>query len=175
MDLSRKVFDDVSQLIDSRENPTPMVRLGRIAPPEGGRIPSLGRKIPGILRTPEEAVAAIGAVIEFFRAHGTARERFGDTLHRTGIAALEIHLRERMTRFMTHLLDITGDVCPMTFVKVRMGLANIEPSGKLTVRLKEAALKNVISSLKTEGHRVTRVTQREGDFLLEIERGGAGA
>ncbi|HZW37063.1 MAG: PLP-dependent cysteine synthase family protein [Deltaproteobacteria bacterium] len=38
MDLSRKVFDDVSQLIGSRENPTPMVRLGRIAPPEEGQI-----------------------------------------------------------------------------------------------------------------------------------------
>jgi cysteine synthase len=38
MDLSRRVFDDVSQLIGSRENPTPLVRLGRIAPPEGGGI-----------------------------------------------------------------------------------------------------------------------------------------
>ncbi len=38
MDLSRRVFDDVSQLIGSRENPTPLVRLGRIAPPQGGTI-----------------------------------------------------------------------------------------------------------------------------------------
>ncbi len=38
MDLSRKVFDDVSQLIGSRENPTPLVRLGRIAPAGGGTI-----------------------------------------------------------------------------------------------------------------------------------------
>ncbi len=38
MDLSRRVFDDVSQLIGSRENPTPMVRLGRIARPQGGTI-----------------------------------------------------------------------------------------------------------------------------------------
>jgi len=38
MDLSRKVFDDVSQLIGSRENPTPLVRLGRIAPAGGGAI-----------------------------------------------------------------------------------------------------------------------------------------
>jgi cysteine synthase len=36
MDLSRKVFDDVSQLIGSRKNPTPMVRLRRLAPTEGG-------------------------------------------------------------------------------------------------------------------------------------------
>ena len=38
MDLSRRVFDDVSQLIGSRENPTPLVRLGRIPPQGGGEI-----------------------------------------------------------------------------------------------------------------------------------------
>jgi S-sulfo-L-cysteine synthase (O-acetyl-L-serine-dependent) len=38
MDLSRRVFDDVSQLIGSRENPTPLVRLRRMAPPGAGTI-----------------------------------------------------------------------------------------------------------------------------------------
>ena len=38
MDLSRKVFDDVSQLIGLRENPTPIVRLRRVAPPGNGEI-----------------------------------------------------------------------------------------------------------------------------------------
>jgi cysteine synthase len=38
MDLSRRVFDDVSQMIGSRKNPTPLVRLGRIAPPGRGGI-----------------------------------------------------------------------------------------------------------------------------------------
>lgn len=38
MDLSRKVFDDVSQLIGSRENPTPVVRLKRLPPPGTGEI-----------------------------------------------------------------------------------------------------------------------------------------
>jgi len=67
------------------------------------------------------------------------------------------------------LLDITGDVCPMTFVKVKMGLQRIVPPGKLNVRLKEEALKNVISSLKTEGHRVTNVSREGTIFLLEVE------
>ena len=71
----------------------------------------------------------------------------------------------------TPQLDITGDVCPMTFVKVKMGLHEIAPSGKLNVRLKEEALKNVISSLKTEGHRVTNVSREEGIFLLEVTKG----
>ena len=69
----------------------------------------------------------------------------------------------------TPLLDITGDVCPMTFVKVKMGLQQVPPLGTLTVRLKEEALKNVISALKTEGHRVTNVSREGTIFLLEVE------
>ena len=37
-------------------------------------------------------------------------------------------------------------------------------------RLKEEALKNVISSLKTEGHRVTNVSREGTIFLLEVEK-----
>ena len=70
----------------------------------------------------------------------------------------------------TPLLDITGYVCPMTFVQVNMALQGIAPAGKLSVRLKEEALKNVISSLKTEGHRVTNVSREGTIFLLEVEK-----
>jgi len=38
MDLTRRVFDDVSQLIGSRENPTPIVRLGRLQAADRGDI-----------------------------------------------------------------------------------------------------------------------------------------
>jgi dissimilatory sulfite reductase (desulfoviridin) alpha/beta subunit len=107
-----------------------------------GRRPSLGRRILGVLRTKEEAMAAILAVLDFFREHGKPRERFGDTLQRTGLPALE------------------------SFVKVKMGLQRVPPLGTLTVRPKEEALKSVISSLKTEGHRVTNVAREEGVFLL---------
>ncbi len=74
---------------------------------------------------------------------------------------------------MIPLLDITGDVCPMTFVKVKIGLTQVRPSGKINVLLREEALKNVISSLKSEGHKVTRVEGKESVFLLEVERGAA--
>ncbi len=76
---------------------------------------------------------------------------------------------------MNPVLDITKDVCPMTFVKVKMGLMKVAPSGKLGVLLKEEALKNVISSLKAEGHKVTRVERRERFFLLVVEKNGPGA
>lgn len=38
MDLERRVFDDVSQLIGSRENPTPLVRLRRVVPGNGAEV-----------------------------------------------------------------------------------------------------------------------------------------
>jgi dissimilatory sulfite reductase (desulfoviridin) alpha/beta subunit len=60
-----------------------------------GRRPSLGRRIPGVLRTKEETMAAILAVLDFFRDHGKPRERFGDTLQRTGFPALETFVKER--------------------------------------------------------------------------------
>jgi len=70
-------------------------------------------------------------------------------------------------------LDITGDVCPMTFVKVKIALTTIAPWGKLAVLVKEEALKNVVSSLHSEGHRVTGVARRESAFLIEVEKRGA--
>jgi anaerobic sulfite reductase subunit C len=60
-----------------------------------GRRPFLGKRILGVLRTKEEAMAAILAVLDFFRAHGKPRERFGDTLQRTGFPALETFVKER--------------------------------------------------------------------------------
>ena len=60
-----------------------------------GRMPFLGRRILGVLRTKEEALAAIAAVLGFFRAHGKPRERFGDTLQRTGFPALESYVKEK--------------------------------------------------------------------------------
>ncbi|RJP19729.1 MAG: 4Fe-4S dicluster domain-containing protein [Deltaproteobacteria bacterium] len=60
-----------------------------------GRKPFLGKRILGVLTTKEEALAAIAAILEFFRAHGKPRERFGDTLQRTGFPALESYVKEK--------------------------------------------------------------------------------
>lgn len=67
-------------------------------------------------------------------------------------------------------IDITKDVCPMTFVKVKIAMTKIAPSGRLVVLLNKEALKNVISSLKTEGHRVTGVSRRESAYRLDVEK-----
>ena len=57
-----------------------------------GRVPFLGQPVFGVLGGTEEVLAVIAQALEFFRAHGRARERFGDTLQRVGFEALEAHV-----------------------------------------------------------------------------------
>ncbi|MBI5016249.1 MAG: sulfurtransferase TusA family protein [Deltaproteobacteria bacterium] len=55
-------------------------------------------------------------------------------------------------------LDITGDVCPMTLVRVRMALGHVAPGG--TLRVKMAAGEPVSSiprTLRDEGHEIVSV------------------
>jgi dissimilatory sulfite reductase (desulfoviridin) alpha/beta subunit len=60
-----------------------------------GRMPFLGKPVLGVLRTPEEILAAVRAVVAFFREHGRPKERFGETLQRMGLRSLEQKLEER--------------------------------------------------------------------------------
>ncbi|MGE5189073.1 MAG: sulfurtransferase TusA family protein [Gemmatimonadota bacterium] len=69
-------------------------------------------------------------------------------------------------------IDISKDVCPMTFVKVKIAMTKFAGSGRLCVLVGEGALGNVIASIKAEGHRVTGVSRRDSAFLLEVEKKG---
>ena len=62
-------------------------------------------------------------------------------------------------------LDITGDVCPMTFVRTRLALDRLPSGATLLVRLQgEEPLRNVPRSAESLGHRVVH---------SEIEAAGA--
>jgi len=63
-----------------------------------GRIPSLGKRILPLLKTEDEVLAAIAAALEFFRENGKPKERFRDTLQRTGFDALEIYVKGKMAQ-----------------------------------------------------------------------------
>ena len=57
-----------------------------------------------------------------------------------------------------YFFDITEDVCPMTFVKVRLQIENMSAKETLEVRLKGTEpLKNVPDSLTELGHIVRSV------------------
>lgn len=52
-------------------------------------------------------------------------------------------------------IDITSDVCPMTFVRVKLALERMAPDATLIVRLNDGEpLRNVPRSARAEGYRV---------------------
>tara|TARA_R110000868_G_scaffold185526_6_gene427510 strand:+ start:1133 stop:1387 length:255 start_codon:yes stop_codon:yes gene_type:complete len=54
-----------------------------------------------------------------------------------------------------YFIDITSDVCPLTFVKTKLLLEKMPPGALATVRLKGAQpLDNVPRSVKAHGHEV---------------------
>ncbi|GHT56028.1 transcriptional regulator [Spirochaetia bacterium] len=71
-------------------------------------------------------------------------------------------------------VDITNVVCPVTFVKTKVALEELDDGQVLEVRLNGGEpIQNVPRSLKDEGHKVTKVTQADdGTFLLTVVKGG---
>ncbi|MBL0898878.1 MAG: sulfurtransferase TusA family protein [Reyranella sp.] len=69
-----------------------------------------------------------------------------------------------MTLHADHDIDITGEVCPMTFVRTKLRLERMQPGEILRVRLKGGEpLRNVPRAARDEGH-----------VILDIEPLGDG-
>ena len=73
----------------------------------------------------------------------------------------------------TRQLDITGEVCPMTFVRTRLALDRMTPGETLLVRLRgEEPLRNVPRTATEQGHEVLSLeTDADGISSLLIRRG----
>ncbi|MDR1985376.1 MAG: sulfurtransferase TusA family protein [Treponema sp.] len=73
-------------------------------------------------------------------------------------------------------VDITNLVCPVTFVKTKVALEELEDGQVLEVRLNPGEpIQNIPQSLKDEGHRVIKVSRNEdGTYRLLVIKGGLG-
>ncbi|MCI5664716.1 MAG: sulfurtransferase TusA family protein [Mediterranea sp.] len=73
---------------------------------------------------------------------------------------------------MKHTLDITQEHCPMTFVRTKLKLAQMERGDILEVLLSEGEpLDNVPRSAREQGFRVLAVEQVEGTtYRVYIEK-----
>ena len=82
-----------------------------------------------------------------------------------------------MSRKPDDTLDITDVVCPMTFVKTKMSLEDMEDGQVLAVHLNDGEpIQNVPCSLKDEGHKVLSVNQNtDGTYDLLVEKNGLSA
>jgi TusA-related sulfurtransferase len=73
-----------------------------------------------------------------------------------------------------HEIDITAEVCPMTFVRTRLALDRMAPGEVLQVRLRgEEPLRNVPRSAAEQGHEVLSLeTGSDGVATLRLRRAG---
>jgi TusA-related sulfurtransferase len=73
-------------------------------------------------------------------------------------------------------IDITGEVCPMTFVRTRIALERLPVGAVLEVRLKgDEPLRNVPGSARDLGHTVLGLEPLDdGTWRLLLRREGTG-
>ncbi len=72
-----------------------------------------------------------------------------------------------------HRLDITGLICPMTFVRTKLTLEKLAPGALLAVRLKgDEPLSNVPRSAKQHGHTVISIepADEDGVHIVTLRR-----
>lgn len=69
-------------------------------------------------------------------------------------------------------IDLTNDVCPITFVKSKLKLEGLNTGDILQIKLKKgSAVENVPRSLKMEGHKIIKVTHEEDIYTFLVEKG----
>lgn len=71
------------------------------------------------------------------------------------------------------ILDVTADICPITWVKTKLALERLAQGQVLQVRLSEGqAMNDVPRSAKGDGHRVVAVhDMHDGSFAVSIQKG----
>ena len=70
-------------------------------------------------------------------------------------------------------VDITDVVCPMTFVKAKVALEEIEVGEIIEVKMSDGeAIQNVPRSFKDEGHKVIEVRKNnDGVYSVFVRKG----
>jgi tRNA 2-thiouridine synthesizing protein A len=76
-----------------------------------------------------------------------------------------------MTISSDHAIDITGEVCPMTFVRTKLKLERMQPGEVLSVRLiGEEPLRNVPRAAREEGHTILGIEDDGEVHIVTIRR-----
>jgi TusA-related sulfurtransferase len=69
------------------------------------------------------------------------------------------------------IIDITGEVCPMTFVRTKLKLERMRSGEVLSVRLRgEEPLRNVPRAAREEGHAILGIEADGEAHIVTIRR-----
>ncbi|MBU5638929.1 sulfurtransferase TusA family protein [Geomonas sp. Red69] len=70
-------------------------------------------------------------------------------------------------------IDLRGVTCPTNFVMAKLELEDVEVGTTVEFFLDDGEpVKNVPRSLKDEGHKLLGLQEREGYYVLTLEKGG---
>jgi TusA-related sulfurtransferase len=70
-----------------------------------------------------------------------------------------------------HAIDITGEICPMTFVRTKLRLERMRSGEVLSVRLRgDEPLRNVPRAAREEGHLILGIVAEGNDHIVTIRR-----
>ena len=76
-----------------------------------------------------------------------------------------------MTIHPDQTIDITNEVCPMTFVRTKLKLERMQPGEVLSVRLRgEEPLRNVPRAAREEGHTILGIEDDGEAHIVTIRR-----
>lgn len=81
----------------------------------------------------------------------------------------------KMTDFkIDDKVDITDVVCPVTFVKAKVALEELDEGEVLSIRMNDGEpVQNVPRSIKEEGHKILKLLNNEdGTYDLIVEKVG---
>ena len=69
-------------------------------------------------------------------------------------------------------VDITDVVCPMTFVKAKVAIDELDDGEILAIRMNDGEpVQNVPRSMKEEGHQILKLTDNEdGTYTLYVKK-----
>ena len=71
-------------------------------------------------------------------------------------------------------VDITNVVCPVTFVKAKVALEELDEGQILSIRMNDGEpVQNVPRSIKEEGHQILKLDDNEdGTYTLYVKKAG---
>lgn len=69
-------------------------------------------------------------------------------------------------------VDITDKVCPLTFVKAKVAIEELDDGEVLAIRMNDGEpVQNVPRSIKEEGHQILKLTANEdGTYTLIVRK-----
>ena len=154
-----------------------------------------GEQIVPIIRDKETLFRVTDAAISFFEKYANAGERFRLTLERIGkeefqkrgsgclrrqigVLTNKMSIRiEKERKSMAEIqfddqVDITDKVCPLTFVKAKVAIEELDDGEILAIRMNDGEpVQNVPRSMKEEGHKILKLEDNaDGTYTLYVRK-----